>query len=213
MSSKKCGQTFAIIIHSDECFLDNEREFYEGFCAPLSPSLSLSLAFSTKWFFPGSSQCEEIAEIWAIEWERARTWEAAEESSTQNSQNNTISKPEGRCISLRFLLLEFGHATLFQCKGFNAAVVVLVMRIVENVNFFKARVWSRRWAHDIEELHYRLSSKLQKISSNSCDKCTSEILSSVHSLGCFFLIEKEITHESRHCTTRNPANIRTVNVR
>jgi hypothetical protein len=27
------------------------------------------------------------------------------------------------CISLRFLLLEFGHATLFQCKGFNAAVV------------------------------------------------------------------------------------------
>jgi hypothetical protein len=63
MSSKKCGQTFAIIIHSDECFLDNEREFYEGFCAPLSPSLSLSLAFSTKWFFPGSSQCEEIAEI------------------------------------------------------------------------------------------------------------------------------------------------------
>jgi hypothetical protein len=66
MSSKKCGQTFAIIIHSDECFLDNARDFTK-------PFLSLiSLAFSTKWFFPGSSQCEEIAEIWAMEWERAR---------------------------------------------------------------------------------------------------------------------------------------------
>jgi hypothetical protein len=67
---QKCDQTFAIIIHSDECFLDNARE---GLCAPLFPlALALSLAFSTKWFFPGSSQCEEIAEIWAIEWERAR---------------------------------------------------------------------------------------------------------------------------------------------
>lgn len=99
--------------------------FYEGFCASLFPlAFALSLAFSTKWFFPGSSQCEEIAEIWAIEWERARDWEAAEESSTRNSQNTTISKPEGSFAFLwGFLLLEFGHATLFQCKGFNTAVV------------------------------------------------------------------------------------------
>jgi hypothetical protein len=72
MSSKKCGQTFAIIIHSDECFLDNARDFTKVFVRPLAPrahSLSHSLQ---KWFFPGSSQCEEIAEIRAIEWERAR---------------------------------------------------------------------------------------------------------------------------------------------
>ncbi len=47
----------------------------------------------------------------------------------KNSQNTTISKPEGSCISLRFF-----YWSLFQCKGFNAALVVFVMRIMENVS-------------------------------------------------------------------------------
>ncbi len=46
MSSKNCDQTFAIVIHSDECFLHNARDFTKVFVRPSSPSPSHSLSHS-----------------------------------------------------------------------------------------------------------------------------------------------------------------------
>jgi hypothetical protein len=124
MSSKNCDQKFAIVIHSDECFLHDARDFTKVFVRPSSPSPSHSLSHSLqngsspvlrsvrklRRFGPSSGSVREI--------EKLRKNRPRKIHKILRYQNLKVV-----CISLRFLLLEFGHATLFQCKGFNAAVV------------------------------------------------------------------------------------------